>query len=185
MFPNKLLKVLIVGGVVTVAAINPLFGLLTAKVIEEELKKRKWKRFKDDLYYLKRQGLIKMDRNSDGSYKIKATSTGIRCVKNRFLDDILIAIPQKWDKQWRLVIFDIPTIKKWARYAFLARLKKLGFFMLQRSVWAYPFKCQKEIRILAKMLEIDSHVCYMTCSEISEGDYLKKEFEKINQIQLT
>ena len=185
MFPNKLLKVLVVGGVITIAAINPFFGLLTAKVIEGELKKRKWKRFKDDLYYLQNRGLIKMHRNPDGSYKVQSTGNGRRSVKNMFSDNVVIKVPPKWDRQWRLVIFDIPAVKKQARYALLARLKKFGFVMLQRSVWAYPFDCQKEIWFLARMLEIENYIQCIKCSEISGGEYLKREFERINQTQLT
>src|SRR3989338_6282056 len=45
-FSNKLLKALVIGGVVTIAAVNPFFGLLAAKVVEEELKKKKWKELK-------------------------------------------------------------------------------------------------------------------------------------------
>ena len=75
-FSSKLLKALVIGGVITVAAINPFFGVLAAHVVREELRKRKWKRFKDYLYYLKRRGFIEVDRNSDGSYKVKSTASG-------------------------------------------------------------------------------------------------------------
>src|SRR3989338_8257718 len=183
-FSNKLLKVLVVGGVITIAAVNPFFGLLAAKVIEEELRKRKWQRFRRDLYYLKRRGFIEVDQNSDGSYLVRATSAGKRQAKKYDLDDIFIQIPKKWDKQWRLVMFDIPVGKQQGRLALLSKLRQLGFIMLQKSIWAHPFECQNEVAVLARAFEVDKYVHQLTCDNISAGEYLKNEFEKRNNTKL-
>ena len=183
-FANKLLKVLVVGGVITIAAVNPFFGLLAAKVIEEELRKRKWQRFRRYLYYLKRRGFIEVNENSDGSYLVRATSAGKRQAKKYDLDDIFIQIPKKWDKQWRLVMFDIPVGKQKGRLALLSKLRQLGFIMLQKSIWAHPFECQNEVAVLARAFEIDKHIHQLTCDNISAGEYLKSEFEKRNNTRL-
>jgi len=183
-FPNKLLKVIIVTGVVTIVAVNPFIGLLVAKSIEEEMKKRKWGKIRKDLYYLKRRGFIEMGRNSDGSYQIRATTKGKSWSQNKALDEVSIKIPKKWDGYWRLLIFDIPTEKYKARFALLAKLKKLGFIMLQKSVWAHPFECKKEINVLVKAFGVERYVHQLACKEISAGDFLRLEFEKINNIKL-
>ena len=184
-FSNKLLKVLVVGGVITVAAVNPFFGLLIAKVIEEELKKKKWKRFQDDLGYLRRRGFVRIRQNSDGSYTVRSTPKGRRQVNKYALEDVVIKIPKKWDNHWRLVIFDIPSTKQKARLAFLAKLKQLGLIMFQKSVWVHPFECHNEVAVLAKAFEVDKYVQQLTCYEISAGEYLQKEFEKRNNIKLS
>ena len=183
-FSEKLLKALVVGGVITIAAVNPFFGVLAAHVVREELKKRKWKRIKDDLYYLKRRGFISMARNSDGSYRVKSTVAGRQQAARYKLDDIFIKTPKEWDKCWRLVIFDIPTTKQKARLALLAKLKNLGFIMLQRSVWVHPFECQSEILTLTKAFGIESHIQQLTCNKVSAGEYLRREFEKRNNVKL-
>jgi len=184
-FANKLLKVLVVGGVVTIAAVNPFFGLLAAKVIEEELKKRKWQRFRRDLYYLKHKGFIEVDPNSDGSYSVRATSVGKQQVKKYDLDDIFIKTPKKWDKRWRLVVFDIPVGKQKGRLALLSKLRELGFIMLQKSIWAHPFECQNEVAVVARAFEVGQHVHQLTCDSISAKEYLKSEFEKRNNTRLS
>ncbi|OGN08174.1 MAG: hypothetical protein A3J46_00865 [Candidatus Yanofskybacteria bacterium RIFCSPHIGHO2_02_FULL_41_11] len=183
-FSNKLLKVLVVGGVVTIAAVNPFFGLLAAKVIEEELKKRKWKRFKDDLYYLKRRGLVKTYQNRDGSYRVTSTTEGRRQVAKYDLEDIRIKIPQKWDKYWWFVIFDIPTEKQKGRLALLSGLRRLGFIKFQKSVWVHPFKCRNEVATLAKISDVEEYVHWLVCRDTSAGNYLRNEFEKRNTIKL-
>lgn len=183
-FSNKLLKVLVVGGVVTIAAINPFFGVVASHVVREELRKRKWKRFREDLYYLKRQGYVKVNLNFDGSYRVKPTNKGLSQARKYALEEISIKVPKKWDKQWRLVIFDIPADKQKGRLTLLARLKHLGFTMLQKSVWAYPFECQNEVTVLARAFEVDKYIQHLTYSKISAEEYLRKEFEKRNNIKL-
>jgi len=183
-FSNKLLKVLVVGGVVTIAAVNPFFGLLAAKVIEEELKKRKWKGLRSGLHRLKYRGFIEVEQNADGSYLVKATNAGKHQVERYDLDNISIQIPKKWDKQWRLIIFDIPTEKQKGRLALLAKLKDLRFIMLQKSVWAHPFECQNEVAVLARAFEVDKYVQHLLCSDVSSSGYLKEEFEKRNNVKL-
>src|SRR3989344_6145306 len=183
-FSNKLLKVLVVGGVVTIAAVNPFFGLLAAKVIEEEFKKRKWKRFNDDIYYLKRRGLIKTYQNRDGSYRVTSTAEGRRQVAKYDLEDIKIKVPKKWDRCWRFIVFDIPTEKQRGRLALLSGLRRLGFVKFQKSVWAHPFECKNEVAMLAKTSGIEEYVHWLVCRDTSAGNYLRNEFEERNTIKL-
>ena len=183
-FSNKLLKVIVVGGVVTIAAINPFFGLLTAKVIEEELKKKKWKELRRGLYSLKRRGFIDVEQHAGGSYSVRATNVGKLQAEKYDLDNIFIKMPKRWDRQWRMVIFDIPAEKQKGRLALLAKLRKLGFIMLQKSIWAHPFECQDEVAVLARAFEVDKYVQHLVCSGVSAGEYLKREFEKRNNTKL-
>ncbi|MBI3274137.1 MAG: hypothetical protein HYZ69_03255 [Candidatus Colwellbacteria bacterium] len=183
-FSNKLLKVLAISGVVAIAATNPFFGVVASHVLREELKRRKWKNFRGDLYYLKRRGFIDVCQNFDGSYSVNATSAG-KCQAAKYkLDEIAIKVPKKWDKQWRLIIFDIPIEKQKGRLALLSKLRELRFIMLQKSVWVHPFECRNEVATLAKAFEVDKYIQQLTCSNVSAGEFLKEEFEKRNNIRL-
>src|SRR3989344_4593151 len=53
--------------------------------------------------------------------------------------------PARWDKLWRLVIFDIPEEERTGRMALAAKLKELGFYPLQKSVFIHPYECKDEI----------------------------------------
>ena len=183
-FVNNLLKALVLGGLVVVASTNPLFGIKIIGAIQKDLKRKKWRDFYRNLGYLKRRGFIEVEQNSDGSYSVEATDSG-RLQSERYdLDNITIKAPKKWDKQWRLIIFDIPVEKQKSRLALIPKLKELGFIMLQKSVWAHPFECHNEVAVLARAFEIDQYVNYITCSKVSSDDYLIGEFEKRNRVIL-
>lgn len=183
-FLNNLLRALAVSGIIVIASTNPLFGVKVVGAFQKELKRKKWREFYKDLYYLKRRGFIEVEQNADGTYKVRATETGQLQAQNFDLDSISIEIPKKWDKQWRLIIFDIPVEKQKGRLALLSKLRELGFIMLQKSIWAHPYECHNEVAVLARAFEIDRHVNYLTCSKVSAHDYLKEEFEKRNNTVL-
>ena len=183
-FSHHLLTALFIGGVVLVAATNPYFGIKAVGIIQKELKRRKWNQLRNDLYYLKRKGFIDVESNQDGTYTVRTTKSGRKQAHRYDIDNLSIETPKRWDGYWRLVIFDIPAYKQKARFALLAKLKNFGFIMLQRSIWAYPFECKKEIAVLAKAFKIEGYVQHVVCNEVSVGEYLRREFEKNNNIQL-
>lgn len=183
-FSSILLGTFIVSGVVLVAMTNPYFGIKAIGLIQKELKRRKWKQFQNDLYYLKRKGFINIEPNPDGTYLIKTTKVGREQARKYDLDSMSIEVPKKWDGNWRLVVFDIPAKKYKARFALLSKLKELGFVMLQRSIWAHPFECKNEIAVVERAFEVESYIHQITCHEISGGEYLRREFEKRNNIKL-
>ena len=183
-FSRILLTVLVISGVILVASTNPYFGVKAIGVIQKELKRRKWSQFRDNLYYLKRKGFIDMEQNPDGSYMVKTTKMGREKAQKYNLDSLIIEVPKKWDKNWRLVIFDIPAKKYKARYALLEKLKELGFIMFQRSVWAHPFECKNEIVVVSKAFEVERYIHQITCHEISGREQLRGNFEKRNGIKL-
>ena len=183
-FSRKLLKAIVIGGAVIIAASNPLFGMRIFDALKKELERKKWKRFRDDLYYLKRRGFIEVEQNPDGTYTVQPTIKGKHHSQKYNLDDISIPIPKKWDKCWRLAVFDIPARKQKGRLALLSKLKEFGFIMLQKSIWAYPFECQNEVAVLARAFEVDMYIQYLTCSRVSAGEYLREEFEKRNAVNL-
>jgi DNA-binding transcriptional regulator PaaX len=49
------------------------------------------------------------------------------------VEEVKLKKPEKWDKKWRIVIFDIPNKKKPARNTLTEKLKKLGFYHLQKA----------------------------------------------------
>ena len=80
--------------------------------------------------------------------------------------DFKIFIPEKWDKKWRIVVFDIPNEKKTARDILASKLKKLGFIRLQKSIFVFPYDCQKEIDYLREVYEIKPFVQYIVAESI-------------------
>jgi len=91
-----------------------------------------------------------------------------------------IAKPKKWDGKWRVFIFDIPSYPKIynkAREALRDKIKTLGFFQLQKSVWVYPYECEDEILFLAEIYNVQKFIEILTVDKMLYGEKLKKEFK--------
>ena len=84
---------------------------------------------------------------------------------------------KKWDKKWRMVIFDIPETQKKARYALRAKLKELGFYPLQKSVWVHPFECRDEIDFIIEFFNVSSYVRLAEVNHFDGEKFIKEEFD--------
>ena len=74
-----------------------------------------------------------------------------------------------------LLMFDIPESKKIARNVFRSRIKELGFFQFQKSVWVYPYPCENEVDFLAEYFEIAEYIHFLTI-KIEDDNPLCVEF---------
>jgi DNA-binding transcriptional regulator PaaX len=96
------------------------------------------------------------------------------------IDNLRIQKPKKWDKEWRLVIFDISELKKTQREAFRGKLKDLGFSLLQRSVWIQPFDCRAEIELLREFFGLSENEIRLVVAKNIGVDKKLKEFFRLN-----
>ncbi|MDD2730529.1 MAG: hypothetical protein PHW33_00165 [Candidatus Portnoybacteria bacterium] len=69
-----------------------------------------------------------------------------------------IKLRNKWDGRWRIIIFDIPESRKFAREAIRRKLKFLNFFPLQKSVFIFPFRCEEGIKELVDFFRLGDFV---------------------------
>lgn len=91
--------------------------------------------------------------------------------------ELMIEQPLRWDKKWRLVMFDFPARFGGVRHIFRQKLEDLGFRMYQRSVFIYPHECHEEILTIAKWYGVDAHIRYVVATEIHDVRRLVKEFD--------
>ena len=103
---------------------------------------------------------------------MEITEEGNKLLKSFDYDELKLPNPKRWDKKWRLVTFDIPDKKKRERNAFSEKLKDLGFYPLQESVFIYPYDCRDEIDFICEFLSISRHVNYCLVESLDkrEGD---------------
>jgi len=87
---------------------------------------------------------------------------------------------KKWDKKWRVLIFDIPEQKKTIREKIRLTLISIGFMRLQDSVWIYPYDCEDLITLLKADLKIGKDVLYMIV-EALEYDKSVRVFFGLNK----
>jgi len=136
--------------------------------------KIKRQRVKEAINRLNRKRLIELTQKGDNLY-IEITENGRKLIKNFDYDNLVLPRLKKWDKKWRLVIFDIPEKKNKERRALSVKLKDLGFYPLQESVFIYPYDCRNEIDFICGFLDIDRYVnyCVVDTLDKKEGDLRK------------
>ena len=81
-----------------------------------------------------------------------------------------------WDGRWRLVIFDVPEKLRKGRDALREKLKDLGFYELQKSVFIFPYECKNEIDFLIEFFHLRKFVRYGILEKIDNDLHLRKVF---------
>lgn len=137
---------LAVAGAVSIAVTSPYFvqNLLRARRKWEKYPKRKISTTFDRL---RRKGLISIGMHNKQIY-ISLTSEGRKKAGIFQINDLAIKKPKRWDRKWRLLTFDITQKKKVIREALRGKLKQLGFYPFQKSIWIHPYDCDAEIELL-------------------------------------
>ncbi|MBU2037227.1 CRISPR-associated endonuclease Cas2 [Patescibacteria group bacterium] len=119
---------------------------------------------------LQRSGFWRLSKK--GSYQL--TTKGI--AKLERLGFSRSIKKQKWDGLWRIIIFDISEDKKAAREALRQKLKRFGFYHLQKSVFVLPYDCEKEIAALADFFEANDSIEYITAKTLGNKEREIKDF---------
>ncbi|MCR4334196.1 MAG: hypothetical protein NUV47_00465 [Patescibacteria group bacterium] len=87
-----------------------------------------------------------------------------------------IVVPKKWDKKWRIVIFDIKEYRRVLRDKLRLTLISIGFKCLQRSVWVFPYDCEDFITLLKADFKIGKDILYIIADTIENDKKLKEYF---------
>lgn len=152
MIAKDILFWLLIAGAVYIAASSPYF-VINLKRDFEKWRKYKGRRMRDTFKRLQSQGAIAIRQENHQIY-ISLTAKGRRMAGWLQIDALKVNKPKKWDGKWRILIFDIPQLKRTHREALRGKLKELGFCSLQKSVWIHPFNCQDEIGLLRDFFEL-------------------------------
>jgi DNA-binding transcriptional regulator PaaX len=175
---KDILTALLISGAVVVAASSPYFIRNLMRGLKQ-FKRYGNKKVQDNFYKLKKQGLIKTEIKK-GGMRISLTDKGKKKAGWMQIDELKINKPKKWDKKWRLVMFDIAHLKKTHRDAFRGKLKELGFQLIQKSIWIHPFDCRDEINLLKDFFGLtENEIRLIVADKIGEDRALREIF-KIN-----
>ena len=172
-----LLAIAALGGIVVIAAVAPniLAGISRIGGHRRFFSRHAVRR---EISYLKRRGYIRTragdEDNEDTVAELSLTVLGKRKVIAQAFGDLAIAPQDAWDGKWRMVIFDIPDRHKWAREGLREKLKRMGFYRLQESVFVFPYLCEEEMIFLTDLYGIDRYVRLIETDAISsERDLLE------------
>lgn len=128
------------------------------------------------LQRLEKRGLVRRQKRDDGNEYLLLTEAGEKAFMAEKRRGLALHRPAKWDKKWRIVIFDIKEDKKTVRDAMRRHLKRLGFYPLQKSVFATPYACNEEISFLQKFYEADSEICLIEATSLGIRERSARQF---------
>lgn len=84
---------------------------------------------------------------------------------------------KRWDRRYRVVIFDIPVGKKHIRDHLRDAMRESGFLQIQQSVWLYPHECEDLIALIKADLHIGKDVVYMIVEQIENDTWIRRHFQ--------
>jgi len=139
----------------------------------KEINQRAIDRAANSLYKTK---LIDEKKNRDGTTTLILSNDGEKKALTYNLENIKINRPKSWDGKWRIVIFDIPHYLKKSRDSLRFLFKKMGFYSLQKSVFIYPFDCQKEIEFITEWHKANKYIRFIVADSVDTESLLIKHF---------
>ena len=123
---------------------------------------------------LAKKGLLKFN----GKY-YELTAEGERKLRHLELQGYRLSRPKRWDRKWRVIIFDIPEKKKKTRDQVRRLFITAGLVRLQDSVWVYPYDCEDIIGLQKTDFGIKKDLLNMIVDEIENDKHLREEFKLI------
>jgi len=84
---------------------------------------------------------------------------------------------KKWDKKWRVICFDIPEKRKYVRHIIHNKLKEVGCYRLQDSVFVAPQPCGEILKLVQQGFLLQKHVRGMVVTQIDDETALLRHFK--------
>lgn len=116
-------------------------------------------------------GLLKYDNGF-----LRVTPKGEIKLRQLELNEFKLKKPKRWDKKWRMLIFDIKESRAGLRDKVRRTLVAIGFQRLQNSVWVYPYPCDDLITLLKADFKIGSELLYIIADTIEHDKPIRKVF---------
>lgn len=171
---------LLFGGIALGLSYSPTQYYRTLRLMRRDWNRINQQSFNRSIRSLCQEKLLREIRRPDGTVFLELTPPGRKQARylSIFGNSMKIKPPKKWDKLWRVVIFDIPEKKRQFRDILRDHLKMIGFKELQQSVFIFPYPCEKEISCLTDLYSATRYVRILTVKTIDNEKALKERFFK-------
>lgn len=137
----------------------------------------KEEKIKKSLESLEKNEIIELEEKEDKIFvklKNKNNSTVIKYSIKALLD--FKKKEKKWNGKWFLVFFDVPEAQRNKRDYLRSFLNKIGFYCYQKSVYVFPYECEKEIILIKKIVEGAKYMKYIIAEKIEDEEKIKLFF---------
>ncbi len=176
---KEILKTLLVAGMFCVAATNPYFVRNVLKAYFKNSSQKKTKNYTQSFTRLHNKNLINITKDKKGNTVITLTKEGKEYIHKQNIDAIQIKKPKQWDRQWRIMMYDIPVHHKKASDAFRFKVKQLGLYSIQKSVWVYPYDFYQEMERVCEIFGLDTkkYILYFISPHLPNEAKIREHFK--------
>ncbi|MFZ2832052.1 MAG: hypothetical protein WAZ40_02775 [Minisyncoccia bacterium] len=170
---KEILKGLAMGGFIVVCLAMP--NLVQVVDLFKPRNSRDRYRVKQAIRGLEKKNMVRI-MNRNGHEVVEITKEGKKKVLDYDFDEIRLNARQKWDGKWRMVMFDIPETRKSARDTVSSKVKEIGMYPIQKSVFVFPHPCKDEIDFVGEMTGVRKNIIYIEATHIDGDEKAKKHF---------
>lgn len=176
---KKKILLLLFGGLSLGLAHSPGRQIRVLKQMSKEWRKINRNELIRNLRELYNYGYISWREKSNGDCEVTITKKGLSKTTLLNLDLLSVKKPSQWDGKWRIVFFDIPEKERRARNALREKLRDLGFYEMQKSVFVLPYECQDEVNFVVSIFNIKPYVQYAEMTNPTNELELRRFFNFI------
>lgn len=170
---KEILKGLALGGFIVACVAMPNLAQV-AKLFNS----RGWRdqyRVRQAVRRLQKKRMVRII-NKNGNDVVEITEPGKKKVLEYNLGTIQLDRKKKWDGKWRIVMFDIPESKKRVRNAISFKIKDIGMYPIQKSVFVFPHPCKDEIDFVGEIFGVRKNIVYVEATHIEGAEKMKRHF---------
>src|SRR3989338_1684208 len=152
-----------IGGISIVGATLPGLVKAIGFFANEAKKKNRYPKvkIKNSFEYLKKKQFIEIVKEKNGKIQVRLTNKGKKRLAEYSLDMLEIKKPKKYD---------------YARDALRDKVKELGFYQIQKSVWVYPYECEDELLFIAEVFKVQQYIEILTVEKLLHENLVRKKF---------
>ncbi len=169
---KQVLLVIGLAGLIVGATMCPNIGCLIPKKYRRRYPAEV---IRQAIYRLDKKGWIILKKKGD-KWQIALSQQGRKVLLLYEAGVKHIRKPKKWDRKWRILIFDIPESRKTVRELIRKSLKNLSFRWIQDSVWIHPYECREVLELLRTRCGIRTQALYLRVETIDQEEKFKKYF---------
>jgi|SRR3989344_360769 len=138
-------------------------------------KSRVSQRIRHSISALKNRRLVNIKEKNGETYITLTEDGKARLLKYKF-ENMRLIPNSKWDGRWHVAMFDIPEKHGKARRALSYKIREMGAFHIQKSVFIYPFPWRDEIDFVSEFFQVSQYVRYIEAVNVEGANELRLHF---------
>lgn len=133
-----------------------------------------------EIFNSSRNRLIKAGLLTYEDKFIRLTAKGEAKLRQLEKHNYKLEKPRRWDKKWRVLIFDVPEKRRGIRDKVRNTITSVGFMKLQKSVWIYPYDCEDFVNLIKADFKIGKDLLYLIVDSVENDREIRTHFQLLS-----